>query len=502
MKHEVERQAPIVEENPGLRTSCNEGQASSGQNPTFLGKLRKKATIPLAVAGVATGLLGAKMFAPTERSTDQEALNSFKQRTTIEKVLSETGDAITVQNAKAEGVIGEPAFKAASFPDVSESNPYYEAITGMADAGIISGFDDGTFGPDKLVTRQQFAKMIVGAMSPTVAATEDSWQDSNKPFNDLVPDDPNSLYPNDYVAVAAANGITQGKSPGKYAPYDNITRAQVDTMMVRAAKNLQAGRLATPPEGYQSILGNFSPDHTALWNMADYNGLLMKLADYDNSWDPWQNATRGEVAQMLWNLKNYKEQTKSGADLVGLEKLAQGSLSADIQALINKDIPNPEEISKITLNDPANATKEISFYIVKTADKSATGTYFVQESADGELFAGKIQAQPIIMANEYKTYVAARYFINPSVVPPTLFAFELGGVFQKLENETQDMYAERASQQAGSLQQEHGDGSFIKLGEITDLLSQSEGFMSILLPTVIKYSSEQTGAIKKIANIF
>ena len=48
-----------------------------------------------------------------------------------------------------------------AFPTFPATHPYYAAITDLASRGIIGGYQDGTFGPDNPVTRQQFAKMIV-----------------------------------------------------------------------------------------------------------------------------------------------------------------------------------------------------------------------------------------------------------------------------------------------------------------------------------------------------
>jgi len=494
MKHEVASHSAtyMVEENPGLRTSGNEGQASSGQNSTFFGELRKKATVPLAVAGVATGLLGAKMFAPAERSTDQEALNSLKNRPASELVLG------SVEAAKAEGVIGEPAFKSASFPDVSDSNPYYEAITGMADAGIIGGFDDGTFGPDKLVTRQQFAKMIVGAMSPTVVATEDSWQDSNKPFNDLVTDDPNSLYPNDYVAVAAANGITQGKSPGKYAPYDNITRAQVDTMMVRAAKNLKQGLLTEPPADYQSTLGDFSPDHAGFLRWAEYNGLLTGLENYDPSWNPFQSATRGEVAQMLWNLKTYEKQTKQGADLVGVENLSLENIPVELAAQL-KDIPNLSGITKIVAEDPVNAAKKITAFVIKTNDRDIDNKYFALK--DGDNYAlKKYFPKFTLLPNLFRTYLTFSY--NPQ---DDFMGFRLGYPYDKQGTEEPWMYQQRMDQVTTNMVEDHGQNGTILAGEIKDVLAGSSQAYLSDGKTMFSYKIDQpygVEVIKKLANSF
>jgi alpha-tubulin suppressor-like RCC1 family protein len=190
---------------------------------------------------------------------------------------------------------------ASSFPDVPGNHPYYAAISAMASQGIIGGYTDGTFGPDKLVLRKHFAKMIVGAMGLTVS--EDDWQDSNPPFTDCGLDDPASLYPHDYIAAAKANNLTAGKTANTYAPEANITRAQMVTMVVRAAQN--SGIILTPlGSDYAGVFKGYDdPNHGANVHLADQNGLLsgLAVAGVPASWMAG-NATRGEVAQVLWNL--------------------------------------------------------------------------------------------------------------------------------------------------------------------------------------------------------
>ena len=48
-----------------------------------------------------------------------------------------------------------------TFTDVDPSAPYAGDVATLYQRGVISGFGDGSFGPNKSVTRQQFAKMIV-----------------------------------------------------------------------------------------------------------------------------------------------------------------------------------------------------------------------------------------------------------------------------------------------------------------------------------------------------
>lgn len=187
----------------------------------------------------------------------------------------------------------------AAFIDVAPSHPYYSAIQGMAQRGIISGYPVGgqaEFRPASPVLRAQFAKMICGALNIPVT------EELVCPFSDLGPDDPASLYPHEYVAAAALYGITTGVSPTQFAPYADISRAQVVTMTVRAADSLRSGLLAPPPADFPGTLGTFSSIHAPAMRKAEYNGLLLGLVGFAPDWDPWADAARGEVAQILWAL--------------------------------------------------------------------------------------------------------------------------------------------------------------------------------------------------------
>ncbi|GAB4260996.1 MAG: hypothetical protein Kow00122_17920 [Thermoleophilia bacterium] len=195
--------------------------------------------------------------------------------------------------------------------------PQQRAIEVLAQLGVLSGFGDGLFRPDAPVTRQQFAKMIVLAMRIPVSEADVS------PFGDVPVSGPGSLYPDNYVAAVAREGITQGTKaavPGGkplFRPGASITLAQVVTMMTRAA-----GRpLVEPPASYRSIWGDFNPAHGPPARLAQYNGLLRYVPV--STLSPWKPATRAETAALLFNLM--------GTDPQGLNGLFLGS-SADLVA--------------------------------------------------------------------------------------------------------------------------------------------------------------------------
>ena len=180
------------------------------------------------------------------------------------------------------------------FSDVTDS-PYASAINELAARGIVSGYRDGTFRPGEPVSRQQFAKMIVKTLGLAVTGAEVC------PFPDVGSGmDPwDSYYPDKYVAVCAAHGITQGYVDGSFGPYDDIRRQQLISMVTRAAA------LPDPPAGYAPEFqrGQFYPEeHYLNACKAAYAGLLDGLSGVDSFHDFYAPSTRGECAQVLYNL--------------------------------------------------------------------------------------------------------------------------------------------------------------------------------------------------------
>jgi hypothetical protein len=126
-------------------------------------------------------------------------------------------------------------------------------------------------------------------------------EDDVCPFTDVPVSGPATLFPDNYVAVCAANGITTGKTATEFDPYSNITRYQAVSMVVRAADGLRPGLLVPSPDGWTGA-GAWGLDatHGANAARAEYNGLLEGL-DLP-ALNPFGNMTRGEVAQVLHSL--------------------------------------------------------------------------------------------------------------------------------------------------------------------------------------------------------
>ena len=182
-----------------------------------------------------------------------------------------------------------------SFPDVPASCPYYVAISDLASRGIIGGYTNGNFGPNDPVTRQQFAKMIVLSGGYSVSEGDVC------PFADVENGGPDSFFPDNYVAVCAAHGITLGKTATTFDPYTSITRAQVLSMVVRAAEDFKPPAIQEPPAGWKGLLPTSDPIHGVNIARAEHSGLLtgIDLSTFSVS----GKATRGEIAQIIWNVR-------------------------------------------------------------------------------------------------------------------------------------------------------------------------------------------------------
>lgn len=239
--------------------------------------------------------------------------------------------------------IAVPALAAASFTDVG-SSPYQASITNLANWKIVGGYDDDTFRPDNPLQRQQFAKMIVLDMGLAVAATDVStFADTPAAL------ETNPLYPGSYVAVAAAHDIIKGYPDNTFRFYNNVTRQQVVTMVVRAAGDALD---EVPAEWQAGVLDYTDPNHGENLKKAEYNGLLAGIANLA-SWDVTKNASRGEAAELLAKLLAKTGSLDTGASgAVKVSGLVDNPIGLTIDRLKNMG-PITE-----TLEHPKNGPTE------------------------------------------------------------------------------------------------------------------------------------------------
>ncbi|MDP4092714.1 MAG: S-layer homology domain-containing protein [Bacillota bacterium] len=115
----------------------------------------------------------------------------------------------------------------AAYYDVPSSASYAPALNRLSSLGIIGGDASGLFNPTSILTRDQFAKMIV------IASGQDSLAQSLM-GSTIFPDISSNGWSSGYINAAVKKGLLNGMSDGKFHPSDPITFAQVCTILVRA----------------------------------------------------------------------------------------------------------------------------------------------------------------------------------------------------------------------------------------------------------------------------
>ncbi len=126
--------------------------------------------------------------------------------------------------------------------DVNEGDWYNNAVSTVVNAGIFEGYDDGTFGPNKAITRAEFA---------TIAARFSAIEyEGEALFADIA-----GYWAEDSINRAAATGWVNGYDDGTFRPDNKITRAEAITLINRVLYRTvdEAGLLA---EGYIDFVDN------------------------------------------------------------------------------------------------------------------------------------------------------------------------------------------------------------------------------------------------------
>lgn len=124
---------------------------------------------------------------------------------------------------------------AMAFDDVAANSWYAEAIRWAASEGIVSGYGDGKFGPDDIITREQMAAMLyryAQYKGYDVSVGEDTNILSYTDFEDL------SEYAIPAMQWAVGAGIISGTSESTLGPRGNASRAQVAVILTRYCENV------------------------------------------------------------------------------------------------------------------------------------------------------------------------------------------------------------------------------------------------------------------------
>jgi len=198
---------------------------------------------------------------------------------------SSSSHKVTVKVSDEEVVVAPPLeikpVTIVAFEDVDSSHWAYKSIASLKNANIISGYGDGYFYPENNVTRAEFVKILVGAMKLDIKEKKSTFEDVNE-----------SDWFAPYVAAAQENGIVRGD--GRYFDGNsNISRQEMAVMIYRSLE-------ITDDEEIDDACFN-DMEYISEWAVDAVKYLKKKsiITGYDDLFNPLDNATRAEVAQIV-----------------------------------------------------------------------------------------------------------------------------------------------------------------------------------------------------------
>lgn len=119
-----------------------------------------------------------------------------------------------------------------TFGDVEAGAWYAAEVQAAYEAGLVSGYNDGSFNPDQLVTRQEMAVMVAAALSYAGLADTSAVEIR---FTDM---DQISPWAIEDVNLAAATGVIHGREDQSFAPEEYALRAEAAALIHRFVEKL------------------------------------------------------------------------------------------------------------------------------------------------------------------------------------------------------------------------------------------------------------------------
>jgi hypothetical protein len=164
----------------------------------------------------------------------------------------------------------------AAFSDTSLSF-YRDAITTLSDEGAISGFGDGTFGPEKSITRAEILKVYLKAKGTPLTEAQ-----KTRCFRDVA----TTMWYHAYICEGAKLGIVKGFADGRFGPDMPVTTLEALAMGLRLY-----GLAPTTVS---------SPWYTSYQNFAEQNGILDSA-----SYSLVTPISRGKASELILKIREY-----------------------------------------------------------------------------------------------------------------------------------------------------------------------------------------------------
>lgn len=193
-----------------------------------------------------------------------------------------------------------------SFSDLPKDHYAYEAVQYLKAQNIISGYEDGTFKPEKTVNRAEALKILVAPLVTDEQLTQA--KEANTVFGDIE----NDAWFKPYVELARAANIIDGP------PKKEEFRGGDPVIKVEFMKMVQEAFGAKPKTAFSEIKLPLSQDviNTDEWfypYMRYGISTSMTMISGEGTLTPAKQLTRGETAVLLYRYIMYEQKRRTQA---------------------------------------------------------------------------------------------------------------------------------------------------------------------------------------------
>ncbi|WP_438351588.1 phosphodiester glycosidase family protein [Paenibacillus sp. FA6] len=176
-----------------------------------------------------------------------------------------------------------------AFSDLLPTHWAYNAVKQLAAKQLVQGVAADQFDPNRAVTRAEFTAMLVRALGLS--------GQSVPMFTDVASD----KWYAEAVGLAREAGIVNGQTSSQFEPDAKVSRQEMAAMLVRA----YGYEMSSPSTVSKKITAFTDIDVAPQWAqeaVSEANGLELMQGRAEGRFEPKQNGTRAESAQMIINL--------------------------------------------------------------------------------------------------------------------------------------------------------------------------------------------------------
>jgi hypothetical protein len=330
-----------------------------------------------------------------------------------------------------------PVANAAEFSDV-KGNTHEPAIKALVDAGVINGYPDGTFQPNKTLTRSDVVKMM-GKWLVSLDYKVPTDYKTNPRFKDLTSKSNDELLK--YAALVKDNGVFNGYEDGTLGAGKDISRENMAIVLVRAYDAIHKTDLVTLVKEKEfnkdvTDLAKAKAEARPYIDVLDYFDITNPVAPQFN---PKNTTTRGQFASFLYKTSNVNVEEEADTEAPKLVYTGEKTLNVEYGA----EFTAPT----VTATDNVDEKIEVTSVITNEAgerltaiDTKVPGTYKVTYSAvDAAGNSAEDLVLTVVVAEPANLEVASVAGINATQVEvkfnlpvdkSTLFADGKSGAFK------------------------------------------------------------------------